>query len=91
MDDKYRQLNLLIEKVSGRLADLEEENLVLKAKIRTAESSLRVMESAAQTAKALKEWKDVTISVLKKLYAKVDKEIAKIEAQASSPQIGDKQ
>jgi len=90
MEDKYKQLHLLIDKVSTRLAEAEEENLLLKAKVRTLESSLRLMESTQATAKALKEWKDVTMSILRKLYAKIDKEIDRIEAQSAAPHTGDK-
>ena len=81
---------MLIDKVSLRLTQLEEENIVLKAKVRTMESSLRVLDSTQQTVYALKEWKDVTTSILKKLYNKIDREIAKIEEQSSTPNIGDK-
>lgn len=90
MEDKYKTLNLLIDKVSSRLAQVEEENLVLKAKVRTMESSLRVLESTQETVRALKEWKDITTSILKKLYTKIDREIEKIEEQSSTPNIGDK-
>lgn len=90
MEDKYKTLNMLIDKVSVRLTQLEEENIVLKAKVRTMESSLRVLDSTQQTVYALKEWKDVTTSILKKLYNKIDREIAKIEEQSSTPNIGDK-
>ncbi|MDR0953690.1 MAG: hypothetical protein LBM71_05925 [Elusimicrobiota bacterium] len=90
IDEKYKQLNLLIERVSTRLTSVEEENLVLQAKVRALESSLRLAESAKETAKALKEWKDAATSVLKKLYSKIDKEIEKIENRASSPNLGDK-
>ena len=90
MEDKYKTLNLLIDKVSSRLAQVEEENIVLKAKVRTMESSLRVLESTQETVRALKEWKDVTTSILKKLYGKIDREIEKIEEQSSTPNIGDK-
>ena len=90
MEDKYKTLNVLIDKVSTRLAQVEEENLVLKAKVRTMESSLRVLESTQETVRALKEWKDVTTSILKKLYSKIDREIEKIEEQSSTPNIGDK-
>ncbi len=90
MEDKYKTLNLLIDKVSSRLAQVEEENLVLKARVRTMESSLRVLESTQETVRALKEWKDVTTSILKKLYTKIDREIEKIEEQSSTPNIGDK-
>lgn len=90
MEDKYKSLHLLIDRVSTRLAQAEEENLVLQGKVRALESSLRLMESTQATARALKEWKDVTTSILKKLYSKIDREIEKIEAQSSTPQIGDK-
>jgi translation initiation factor 2B subunit (eIF-2B alpha/beta/delta family) len=90
MDDKYKQLHLLVDQISARLAEAEQENIVLRAKVRALESSLRVMESAQAAAKALKEWKDLTTSILKKLYAKIDKEIERIEARSSAPQIGEK-
>jgi translation initiation factor 2B subunit (eIF-2B alpha/beta/delta family) len=89
MEDKYKQLHIQIDRVVARLSKAEEENLVLQAKIRTMESSLRVMESAQATAKALKEWKDVTTSILKKLHTKIEREIEKIEAQSSVPDTGD--
>jgi len=90
MEEKYKQLHLLIDKVSARLSEAEQENLVLKAKMRTLESSLRIAQSGEAAAKALKEWKDVTMSILKKLYAKTEKEIERIEAQSRAPQTGDK-
>ena len=90
MDEKYKQLNLLVDKISARLAEAEQENIVLRAKTRALESTVRMLESAQQTAKALKEWKDITTSILRKLYLKIDKEIEKIEAASSSPDIGDK-
>ncbi|MDR1123537.1 MAG: hypothetical protein LBL61_02835 [Elusimicrobiota bacterium] len=90
MDDKYKQLHLLVDQISARLAETEQENIVLRAKVRALESSLRVMESAQAAAKALKEWKDLTTAILKKLYAKIDREIEKIEARSSAPQTGGK-
>jgi len=88
--DKYKQLHLMIDRVSARLTQAEEQNLVLSAKVRALESSLRIAQSSQETAKALKEWKDVTTAVLKKLCVKIDKEVEKIEARGSSPDLGDK-
>lgn len=90
MEDKYKQLTELAQKVSTRLAQAEEENLILQAKVKSLESSLRIMESAQVTAKALKEWKDVTTSILKKVCSKIDREINKIETQSQTPHLGDK-
>lgn len=81
---------MLIDKVSTRLAEAEEENIVLKARVKAMESSLRVLGSTQETVRALKEWKEVTTSILKKLYVKIDREIDKIEEQASTPNIGEK-
>ncbi len=90
MEDKYKQLHLLIDKISTRLAQAEEENNLLQAKVRTLESNVKVLQSAQATARALKEWKDITTSILKKLYTKIDREIERIEQQSSSPNLGDK-
>ena len=89
-EDKYKQLHLLIDRISVRLAQAEEENILLQAKFRTLESNVKVLQSAQVTAKALKEWKDVTTSILKKLYNKIDREIERIEQQSSSPDLGGK-
>lgn len=90
MEDKYKQLHLLIDKISARLAQAEEENNLLQAKVRTLESNVKVLQSAQATARALKEWKDITTSILKKLYTKIDREIERIEQQSSTPDLGDK-
>ncbi len=90
MEDKYKQLTELAQKVSSRLMRAEEEVLILQAKVKSLESSLRVMESAQVTAKALKEWKDVATSILKKVCSKIDREINKIETQSQTPHLGDK-
>lgn len=89
-EDKYKQLHLLIDRISVRLAQAEEENILLQAKVRTLKSNVKVLQSAQVTAKALKEWKDVTTSILKKLYNKIDREIERIEQQSSSPDLGGK-
>jgi hypothetical protein len=90
MDDKYKQLHLLVDRISARLAEAEQENIVLRAKMRTLESALRVAQSAQAAARALKEWKDVATAILKKLYAKIDREIERIEARSSVPRAGGK-
>ena len=81
---------MLVDQISARLAEAEQENIVLRAKARALESSLRVAESAQAAAKILKEEKDLTAAILKKLYAKINKEIERIEARSGAPQIGEK-
>lgn len=89
-EDKYKQLHLLIDQITQRLQTEETENIRLTAEVRTLKSHIKRLESIKQTAEALREWKEVTTSILKKLYTKIDKEIERIEQQASSPDLGKK-
>lgn len=85
--EKYKQLDLLVDKITARLVSAEEENISLLARVRMLESSVKVLESSQSTVTALKEWRDVTNSVLKKLYTKIDKEISRIEEQVATPKL----
>ena len=96
--EKYKELELLVTKTLNlvkekeqEIASLREEKdneiLALKAQIKLLESENRVNKSAQETVNALTEWKDVTTSVLKKLYLKIDKEIMRIEAQVATPKV----
>ena len=85
--DKYKELELLATQAINRVKDHEAEIEALKAQIKLLESENRVNKSAQETVNALTEWKDVTTSVLKKLYLKIDKEIMRIEAQVATPKV----
>lgn len=85
--DKYKELELLVTQVINRVKDNEAEIAALKAQIKLLESENRVNKSAQETVNALTEWKDITTSVLKKLYLKIDKEIMRIEAQVATPKV----
>ncbi len=85
--DKYKKLELLVTQLLARMRDKEAENLALSAKIKMLEISLRRSESSQETVNALTEWKDITTSVLKKLYLKIDKEIMRIESQVATPKV----
>ena len=85
--DKYKKLELLVTQLLARMRDKEAENLALAAKIKMLEISLRRSESSQETVNALTEWKDITTSVLKKLYLKIDKEIMRIESQVATPKV----
>ena len=89
-EDKYQKLNSLIDLVTHNLQTEEAENLRLKAEVRTLQAHIKRLQTVQETAKALKEWKDITSAILKKLYTKIDKEIERIEQQASSPDLGRK-
>ena len=96
--EKYKALELLVtqtinlvQEKEQEIAALKEENdkeiLALKAQIKLLESENRVNKSAQETVNALTEWKDVTTSLLKKLYLKIDKEIMRIESQVATPKV----
>ena len=85
--DKYKKLELLVDQLLLRVKNKEEENLALAAKIKLLDSALRRNESAQETVNALMEWKDVTTSILRRLYLKIDKEIMRIESQVATPKI----
>jgi len=85
--EKYKELELLVTQAINRIKDKDEEIAALKARIKLLESENRVNKSAQETVDALTEWKDVTTSVLNKLYLKIDKEIMRIEAQVATPKV----
>ena len=78
-EDKLKQLELLISQTSARLQTLQKEVSSARQKIRSQEDTIaRLRESEAEL-KTLREWKRNTISVLKKLESRLDKEIAKVQ------------
>ena len=85
--DKYKKLELLVDQLLLRLKEKEKENLALAARIKLLDASLRRNESTQETVNALMEWRDVTTSILRRLYLKIDKEIMRIEAQVATPKI----
>ena len=81
MQDKLKQLELLISQAVTRIQTLESEGSSLRQKIRQQEEHLQRLKEAESELKALREWKKNTISVLKKLEARLDKEIARAQQQ----------
>jgi len=76
-DNRLKQLELLISQTAARLQSLQQQLAAAQQKIRTQQSTIdRLRESEAEL-KALREWKKNTVSVLKKLETRLDKEIAK--------------
>ena len=71
MQDKLKQLELLITQTLTRQKELAGENATLKNRLR------RLEEDRLE----LKEWKKNAQSVLRKVSAKIDKELEKAAAQ----------
>ena len=82
MQEKLKQLELLVTQLLARQKETQGENAVLKAKVRSLEDNVEKLKSTESELRTLKEWKRNTQAVLKRLSAKLDKEIAKAQEEA---------
>lgn len=82
MQEKLKQLELLVSQLLARQKETQGENAALKAKVRTLEENVEKLKSTESELRTLKEWKRNTQAVLKRLSAKLDKEIAKAQEEA---------
>lgn len=82
MQEKLKRLELLVTQLLARQKETQGENAALKAKVRTLEDNVEKLKTAESELRALKEWKRNTQAVLKRLSAKLDKEIAKAQDEA---------
>ena len=77
MQEKLKQLELLISQLLARQKETQAENTTLKNRVRVLEEQVEKLKGTDGELRALKEWKKNTQTVLRRLAAKVDKEIAK--------------
>ncbi|MBQ3666809.1 MAG: hypothetical protein II913_01955 [Elusimicrobiaceae bacterium] len=81
MQDKLKQLELLITQTLTRQKELAGENATLKNRLRILEEDRLELKEVQQELRELKEWKKNAQSVLRKVSAKIDKELEKAAAQ----------
>ena len=81
MQEKLKQLELLVSQAATRLQTLQREGAALRQKIRLQEEQIAKLKESESELKALREWKKNTVSVLKKLETRIDKEIARAQQQ----------
>ncbi len=81
MQDKLKQLELLITQTLTRQKELAGENATLKNRLRILEEDRLELKEVQQELRELKEWKKNAQSVLHKVSAKIDKELEKAAAQ----------
>lgn len=77
MQDKLKQLELLTAQVTARLQTLQSEVVSLRQKVRLQEDNIAKLKENEVELKALRDWKKNTISALKKLEGRIDKELAR--------------
>ena len=81
MQDKLKQLELLVTQTLARQKELAGENATLKNRLRTLEENRLELKEIQQELRDLKEWNKNAQSVLRKVSARIDKELEKAAAQ----------
>ncbi len=81
MQDKLKQLELLITQTLARQKELTGENATLKNRLRVLEEDRLELKAVQQELRDLKEWKKNAQSVLRKVSTRIDKELEKAAAQ----------
>ncbi len=77
MQEKLKQLELLISQLLARQKEVQAENATLKNRLRIVEDQVEKLKGTDTEVRALKEWKKNAQTVLKRLAVKIDKEITK--------------
>ena len=81
MQDKLKQLELLITQTLARQKELTGENATLKNRLRVLEEDRLELKELQRELRELKEWKKNAQSVLRRVSARIDKELEKAAAQ----------
>lgn len=79
MQEKLKQLELLVSQVMARRKEAEAQNAALRQRIRHLEEASAKLRETESELKTLREWKRNTQTVLKRLAARLDKEIQKAQ------------
>jgi len=83
MQEKLKQLELLVSQLLARQKDVQAENNALKQRVRALETGLEKLKSTEAEMRALKEWKKNAQTVLRRLATKLDKEITRAKEDES--------
>jgi len=81
MQEKLKQLELLITQTLTRQKELAGENATLKNRLRVLEEGNLQLKELQHELRELKEWKKNTQSVLRRLATRVDKELEKAQEE----------
>lgn len=85
MQEKLKQLELLVSQVAARQQQTQAQNTALHQKVRQLEENLDKLRMVETEVKTLREWKRTTQQTLKRLLVKVDKEIQKSRQDENAP------
>ena len=81
MQEKLKELELRISQLLARQKDVQAQNDALKQRVRTLEDGLEKLKTTEAELRALKEWKKNAQTVLRRVSAKLDKEIARAQQE----------
>lgn len=84
MQEQLKQLELLVSQAAARIQTLEGETDALRQKLRQQEETVARLKESESELKALREWKKSTVSTLKKLQARVEKEITRAQEKRNA-------
>ena len=77
MQEKLKELELLASQLLARQKDAQAQNAALKQRLRILEDGVEKLKKTESELRSLKEWKKNTQTVLRRLAARVDKELEK--------------
>ncbi len=83
MQEKLKQLELLISQALSRQKELMTENATLKQRMRVLEENTLKLKEVEADLKSIKEWKRNTQTVLRRLHTRLEKEIEKAQEEES--------
>ena len=79
MQEKLKQVELLAGQLIARQEELAAQNATLKNRLRVLEDHLEKLKATEAELRNLKEWKKNTQTTLRRLAARVDKELTKAQ------------
>ena len=77
MQEKLKQLELLISQTLARQKELATENAALKQRVRVLEENSIKLKEVEASLKEVKEWKKNAQAVLRRVHSRLEKEIEK--------------
>ena len=77
MQEKLKQLELLVSQTLARQKAMQSENMALKQRLRSLEDGVEKLKTAEAEMRSLKEWKKNVQNTLRRLVSRIDKEIIK--------------
>lgn len=81
MQEKLKELELLVSQLLARQKDAQAQNAALKQRVRTLEEGVEKLKAVETELRNLKEWKKNAQTVLRRVSAKLDKEIARAKEE----------